>query len=360
MKKKSAFTLIEVVVVVSIIALISSVVFFSLSGSQQKERDAKKIADVLQLQTALENYKRAEGVYPSTITLGQPLVGSTTGITFLSKVPEASIGEDCGVDQYSYSYSSTTKEYSFSFCINNDLEDYTAGVYYATPRGIEKAPPVCGDSDYVLTDIDGNTYTTTKIGTQCFMAQNLKTTKYNDGTSIPNITDDTAWSADTTGAYSWWQNNIANKNSHGGFYNFYAGATGKLCPTGWKVPTYTEITTLRTYLMSNSQYLCNPAITTTFAKSLAATSGWGSSSVTCAVANNQSINNYSNFNALPIGLRLGSGSFSWINHKTLFLLSTATGDISNWFLNIQYDNAGDYFVSNWLKAGGASVRCLKE
>ena len=359
MKNKSAFTLIEVLVVVSIIALISSVVFFSLSSSRQKERDAKKIADVLQLQIALENYKRAEGVYPSTITLGQPLVGSTTGITFLSKIPVAPTGETCAVSQYSYSYSTTTKEYSLSFCINNDLEDYRKGVHYATPRGIEKAPPVCGDADYVLTDIEGNTYSTVVIGAQCWMAQNLKTTKYNDGTSIPNITDNTAWSTDTTGAYCWWQNNIANKNNYGGYYNFYAGATGKLCPTGWRVPSYADITTLRSYLMANSQYWCN-SNSNYFNKSLAATSGWLSSSNTCAIANNQAANNVAAFSGKPVGMRLPAGSFSWEYYKTIYLTTYNGGDISTFFMILQYDNPGDYFLQGWQKYAGASVRCLKE
>jgi len=151
MKKKSAFTLIELIVVISIIALISTVVFFSLSGSKQKEKDAKKLSEVLQLQTALENYKRAEGVYPSTITLGQPLIGSTTGITFMSKVPIAPTGETCAVSQYSYSYSTTTKEYSLFFCINNDLEDYTKGLKKLTPLGIRDFEyPILNSSNWVL------------------------------------------------------------------------------------------------------------------------------------------------------------------------------------------------------------------
>lgn len=352
MKKKSAFTLIELIVTISIIALISTVVFVSLSGSKQKERDAKKISDVLQLQTALENYKRAEGVYPSTITLGQPLVGSTTGITFLSKVPEASIGEDCGADQYSYSYSSTTKEYSFSFCINNDLEDYTAGVYAATPKGIKAW--VCGDN--LVDSRDGQEYSTAQIGTQCWMTENFN---YDSGcASIPWVNAvDSGW----CGCYNNDSNNCA---TYGKLYTWsaamasstIAGAQG-ICPSGWHIPTESEQYVLYNYVNSIPEYRCEGAWYS-IAKALASKSGWNTSTVSCAVGNNQGSNNISGFSAFPGGSRNGyGGSFGSINQYFYFLSSSKGSSVKITILGYNsnlFGNDGSSYTP------ASSVRCLKD
>ncbi len=100
----------------------------------------------------------------------------------------------------------------------------------------------------VVTDIDGNVYKTIKIGDQIWMAENLRTSHYNDGTEIPNVEDDNEWANLTTyfddegtcigtGAYCWYDNDSATYNSdYGKLYNWYAVETGKLCPTGWHVP----------------------------------------------------------------------------------------------------------------------------
>jgi uncharacterized protein (TIGR02145 family) len=98
-----------------------------------------------------------------------------------------------------------------------------------------------------ITDKDGNVYTSVTIGTQVWMVENLKTTKYNYGTEIPNVTDNTEWSNLTTPAYCWYDNDITKKTPFGALYNFYAVNTGTLCPTGWHVPSNTEWTTLFNY-----------------------------------------------------------------------------------------------------------------
>lgn len=90
-------------------------------------------------------------------------------------------------------------------------------------------------------DVDGNVYKTVTIATQRWMAENLKTTKLNDGTSIPNVTDGKAWKNLTTPGYCWYDNDPKYYgNTYGALYNFYAVETNKLCPTGWHVPTDAE------------------------------------------------------------------------------------------------------------------------
>lgn len=98
------------------------------------------------------------------------------------------------------------------------------------------------------TDIDGTKYTTVKIGNQWWMADNLKVTRYRDGSAIENVTDSAAWEILTTGAYCWYNNDKGYKAIWGGLYNWYAVKTGKLCPTGWHVPSNDEWTTLIEYL----------------------------------------------------------------------------------------------------------------
>jgi uncharacterized protein (TIGR02145 family)/uncharacterized repeat protein (TIGR02059 family) len=104
-----------------------------------------------------------------------------------------------------------------------------------------------------IKDNDANVYTAVTIGTQVWMIENLKTTKYNDGTSINNVTDSTAWAALTTPAYCWYNNDAATyKATYGALYNWYAVNTGKLCPAGWHVPSDAEWTILTDYLGGES------------------------------------------------------------------------------------------------------------
>jgi len=92
-----------------------------------------------------------------------------------------------------------------------------------------------------VSDIEGNIYKTIRIGNQTWMAENLKTTKYNDGELIPNITVDVEWLEFSSGAYCWYNNDgTRNKNTYGALYNWYSVNTGKLCPAGWHVPSNKE------------------------------------------------------------------------------------------------------------------------
>lgn len=99
-----------------------------------------------------------------------------------------------------------------------------------------------------VVDGDGNVYTYVTIGTQQWLVENLKTTKYIDGAAIPNLTVNGDWIADITGAYCWYDNDIANKADYGALYNWYAvdNAHG-LAPTGWRVPAQADFDTLVAY-----------------------------------------------------------------------------------------------------------------
>ncbi|MGC3978546.1 MAG: fibrobacter succinogenes major paralogous domain-containing protein [Paludibacteraceae bacterium] len=177
-----------------------------------------------------------------------------------------------------------------------------------------------------MTDIDGNTYKTVKIGTQTWMAENLKTTKYNDGTAIPNVTNNDTWWSSTTGAYCWYNNDISNKATYGALYNWYAVNTGKLAPKGWHVPTDAEWTTLENYLIANGYNYDGSLSGNKIAKALASTTsttGWSTSTEAGAIGNDLNKNNRSGFSALPGGSRYddgfdgaGKGGYWWSSTQT--------------------------------------------
>lgn len=105
---------------------------------------------------------------------------------------------------------------------------------------------------FALSDIDGNEYATVIIGKQEWMAENLKTTRLNDGTEIAGVKYGDEWASIHTPAYSWYGNEERNKEFYGALYNWYAVETGRLCPAGWHVPSDDEWAELTRFLGGNA------------------------------------------------------------------------------------------------------------
>ncbi|NVO09905.1 MAG: fibrobacter succinogenes major paralogous domain-containing protein [Bacteroidales bacterium] len=152
-----------------------------------------------------------------------------------------------------------------------------------------------------VTDIDGNVYQTVVIGTQCWMKENLKTTKYNDGTPILNVTNNTTWGALTTGAYCNYNNDTNNVNTYGRLYNWFAATDNRnICPLGWHVPSDNELHTMVLSLDTTSlendieSYIAGSKL-----KEIG-TSHW----ISPNIATNESV-----FTALPGGVRSSNGLF---------------------------------------------------
>ena len=106
-----------------------------------------------------------------------------------------------------------------------------------------------------VTDINGNVYNVIVIGSQSWFKESLKATKYNDGTDIPNVIDNTLWSTNSTGAYCDYNNTSSNSTLYGRLYNWYViGSTNpkNVCPTGWHVATDADWTALATFLGGES------------------------------------------------------------------------------------------------------------
>lgn len=91
-----------------------------------------------------------------------------------------------------------------------------------------------------MKDADGNIYMSVNIGKQVWMAENLKTTRYNDGKPIQLVANDDAWKELKTPAYCWYKDDIKNKDIFGALYNWFAVNSKKLCPVGWHVSTDAE------------------------------------------------------------------------------------------------------------------------
>ncbi len=130
------------------------------------------------------------------------------------------------------------------FIVNVSAQTVTLPPYY----GVQSSTFKCGVS--TVKDYEGNTYNTVKIGNQCWLRENLKNTKLNDGTLIPLVIDSTWYNL--TPAYCWYDNNISNKEIYGALYNWTTVNTSKLCPIGWHVPSDSEWTTLSDYLGGES------------------------------------------------------------------------------------------------------------
>ena len=188
-------------------------------------------------------------------------------------------------------------------------------------------------------DADGNVYHSVIIGGQEWFAENLRTTRYNDGTPIPNVTNDSDWRSLSTGAYCWHDNNPANGKTYGALYNWHAVNTGKLCPTGWHVPSDAEWTALTDYVGNDA------------AIKLKSTSGWN--------AGGNGTDDYG-FSALPGGYRYGyAGSFVSVGSSGYWWSSTVNHSANIWNRNMDYDygNVNRYDLD---KKYGFSVRCVRD
>ena len=190
-----------------------------------------------------------------------------------------------------------------------------------------------------MSDIDGNTYKTIQIGTQVWMAENLRTTKYRDETPILNITDSTQWPKNTSGAWCYYNNDVNNNIPYGKLYNWYAVAnTNQLCPTGWHVPTDAEWTTLTNFLGGES----------------VAGSKMKSTGNEYWVSPNTDASNSSGFSGLPGGMRLGGSSSVRIGELGMWWSITG-----NWS-RILSNGGGEIVRFNSLPMIGTSVRCVRD
>ena len=237
-----------------------------------------------------------------------------------------------------------TTYYVRAYATNSAGTAYGAQESFATDQ--EVSPVVFNPSLTYgsISDIDGNNYKTIQIGNQVWMAENLKTTRYNDGEAIPLVTENSNWSNLTAHGYSWYSNSsVTYKDVYGALYNWYAAASGKLCPAGWHVFSESELNVLKTFLGGGTDTGSKMKETET--------THWASP--------NALTTNASGWTGLPGGRRNEEGIF------------TSIGFVGYWWSATEYSSTAavdamlywDFTFldsNNYKKTNGMSVRCVKD
>jgi uncharacterized protein (TIGR02145 family) len=193
-------------------------------------------------------------------------------------------------------------------------------------------------------DADGNVYLTVNIGKQVWMAENLKTTKLNDGKAISLVTDEKKWKGLQAPGFCYFNNDPANKDIYGALYNWFTVNTKKLCPKGWHVPSDSEWKTMVDFIggkntagdklkESGNDHWKNAMLTTT---------------------------NDFDFTALPAGTRLYSGSFPEFGSSyAVWWTATEYSSLAayNWGLHASSSRVFNGYDN---KESGFSVRCVQD
>jgi uncharacterized protein (TIGR02145 family) len=247
---------------------------------------------------------------------------------------------------------SNTKYYVRAYATNANGTAYGLETNFTT-LSVEPVPAgPCPEVASVL-DVDGNKYNTVQIGKQCWLKENLRVTRYRDGSVLPidetggtigNAAGQT-WGGRTTGTRAVYYNNMANVGLYGYLYNWYAASDSKgLCPQGWRVSTDADWTALTDYL--GGEFVAGSKMKST------GTTQWQST--------NSLIMNESGFTALPGGYRYNDGRFYSIRTDAFFWTSTTFTENNAWYRYIT-DLKGKVYKNNrFVKSVGASVRCIKE
>jgi uncharacterized protein (TIGR02145 family) len=219
---------------------------------------------------------------------------------------------------------------------------YYVRAYATNSAGTAYSNEITVTTTTSIKDIDGNSYVVVKIGTQIWTATNLKTTQYNDGTTIPTGLNNTQWANLTTGAYAIYDNTANNNTTYGKLYNWYAVNTGKLAPKGWHIPTDAEWTILRDYLGGES---------VAGGKMKSTSALWQSP--------NTGATNSSGFTGLPGGIRLYYGDFNGIEYYGYWWSATEIDATSAWLRTLT--NSSNSLISyDAHKQSGFSVRCVRD
>jgi uncharacterized protein (TIGR02145 family) len=248
--------------------------------------------------------------------------------------------------------------YTFTVAAINSVDTSIASAPSA-PVTPAAPPSVCPTATI---SYNGYTYTTVGIGNQCWMAENLRTSKYSDGTDIPDETfNNNGWGNLTTGARTEYQDVIGYVSDYGYLYNWYAAkgiitdggtSTNNICPTGWHVPTDSDWNKLIKSIDSDADTTGTTTQSTSAGGKMKSSSSLWNSPNTAA-------DNSSGFSALPGGYR-DIGSFSDIRNFAFFWSATEDGNSYAWLRSLE-SNYGSVGRDNfYTKSVGASVRCLKD
>ena len=249
---------------------------------------------------------------------------------------------------------------------------------FAVSQGNTDGMPCPGTP--TLTDIDGNVYNTVMIGTQCWMKENLRTMHYANGIPIAPGSVNTSDFDQSGGDELYYvpNGNLSNVPTYGLLYNWYAATCGGvpessndnpsgiqgICPNGWHLPSSAEASQMGQYLYNSPEYECG-GISNWYAKTLADSLNWESSTVECAVGNDLSANNATGFTAMP------AGSVHKIYENYQWVAGCFFGNSTMFWTTYWYSNSADadafgfssdssgWSHSHYDKRNGYSVRCVR-
>jgi len=218
---------------------------------------------------------------------------------------------------------------------------YYLRAYATNSEGTGYGNEVSFTTSSTITDVEGNIYNTVEIGSQTWLVENLKVTKLNDGTDIPNVTDETTWNNLNTPAYCWYDNDVTYRDTYGALYNWHTVNTAKLCPTGWHVASNAEWESLISHLGGV----------------LIAKNNLKEAGLDHWLGSNEGTNS-SGFTALPGGYRSIQWGFESINYHAQWWTSTETSstDARGWAISSGLSEVHD---GTFWKEDGFSVRCIK-
>jgi uncharacterized protein (TIGR02145 family) len=206
-----------------------------------------------------------------------------------------------------------------------------------------------------VTDIDGNRYTVVTIGEQKWLGEDLKTTRYNDGTPVPNVTDITEWRHYESPAYAWYNNDITNKDTFGAMYNWWAaGSRPGLCPKGWRVASDDDWKKLEEFLGMTPEQIEGTAMRGTDEGGKLKETGtrtWTSSG--------EEVTDEYGFSVVPGGRRADNGIFSNMTRTATYWTSTETSASCAIY---RHFGAGNNQIGRNISAEkkyGLAVRCIK-
>ena len=232
-----------------------------------------------------------------------------------------------------------------SFC--NTL---LAGIVLLSIQSCKKEVSNTKTSVVAVTDIDGNIYHSVTIGTQVWLVENLKKTRYRNGDRLLDVTVNANWGKTWLGEYGWYNNDsVANKGVYGALYDFHAAIDSRgIAPTGWHVPTTIEWGTLVNYLADS------------IAGNKLKESGTTHWKTPAGVSSNNRGTNITGFTALPGGIRSTTGLFTgisyvgkwWAIEEVKLFTALSVEGMDSYYYNVTSVNE--------VENAGCSIRCIKD
>jgi len=345
-QKHKGFTLIELIVVAGIIALISTFVIISVSKARVAVRDAKRTDSMRTMAFALEQYYGKYSSYPTELIPGTQFADSD-GIVYMTTVPSNPTPRadgDCPDADFNYESFNNGRDYTLTFCLAGKTGSLSPGInFYQNSNLLSCGTPI--------TDRDGYTYNTTKVGGQCWMAENLKTKTKPDGTPLTNLEDDSE--RDCISSTSDERGTESDCDAGRTLYTNNAAMNGStdekaqgLCPDGWHIPSDSEWHTLESYLSdSGSGPACDPNRTNE------ACSGAGTKMLS---------GGSSGLNVEMVGLRVTNSFIGW-NSVANFWSSTIFGHHLDEAYGRGIPDNNHLLVARWYwdSTWSYPVRCIK-